>query len=376
MLSPFAAQEHLMCPIALKHMTDSVLLRGILLAIHFGLVVLPDRWNVTRKCKGAVSLMEYNANDKPSGLQYRWRCSMCRHRIGVKGLGPLANIRVHDWLAFLYFVSSLQCDIRWTVMLAELRRKFGLCAGHKQKWSAAWLKYVHAAMRRRLHAWGFLKMGGKQCTAAIDETTWSKGMGISKRPRRPKLLKRALAKARIAKQFPSRTTWTKEGHRLASVVKAKLAMKKRGPQKGNRVRWVWSAVLTGLAGQRCTHGNGKKQVILSLLPQTHATWQGKPRGDVELKKRISQHLKRGTKHVTYQWPGTLAAVKKLRRSQAHATVNHSEEWRNSQGYRANNVESEHSRLQAWVRARHGKYLSSNMMVSCNNICLAQRRPEF
>ena len=51
MLSPFAAQEHLMCPIALKHMTDSVLtvlLRGILLAIHFGLVVLPDRCNVTR----------------------------------------------------------------------------------------------------------------------------------------------------------------------------------------------------------------------------------------------------------------------------------------------------------------------------------------
>jgi len=107
MLSPFAAQEHLMCPIALKHMTDSVVLRGILLAIHFGLAVLPDRCNVTRKCKGAVSLMEYNANDKPSGLMQHVPPSHRREGLGPFGLTSECRIGLH------YFTLSPSCSVTY-----------------------------------------------------------------------------------------------------------------------------------------------------------------------------------------------------------------------------------------------------------------------
>ena len=349
--TPFAFLEQLQRPLTLWTVADSYALRGIILALHFGLAIsYTTCWN--KRCGGAVCLRD---RSQRSGVRrYAWTCQACLCTKGVQGVGPLAHIRQNHWAAFFYFLSFLVIDIRWTVILGQLHRTFGVTS-RCNKWVPQWLTMVQQHMHSFMAQRGHYVLGDSRSVIVVDETAFGKAQGVSKRPCKPSLHRRALAKQRIKRKLPARTVWTKKGEQLTAGTKQRLAMKKPGPQRNSRTQWVWVATLVGRKdGTSCTHGNGLKRVVLKMLPPAHNAIQGKPRGEQELKKLFRKHTKRGAVTVTDKWPGPVAALRRLGRSKDHHTVDHSNEWRSQDGWHTNDAESENSRIKCWARGRYGK----------------------
>ncbi len=91
-----------------------------------------------------------------------------------------------------------------------------------------------------------------------------------------------------------------------------------------------------------------------MLPQKSEAFAGKPRGEEELKKLFKAHTKRGAISVTDSWSGSIAALKRRRRSPQHNLVNNHRDWRNGEGWHSNGAESENGRVRIWARTRYGK----------------------
>ena len=351
--SPFAFLEQMQRPLAVTRVVDTWGLRGIIMALHFGLAHAQVRcWQ--RKCRGRVSLRDRPRHDRPGVLRYSWHCPCCHATKGVQGLGVLSSIRQDHWAAFFYFLSFLCIDVRWSVILAELKRKFQM--GLRNKYVPKWLNHVQKDMNAYMNGSAPYVLGDSKSIVVVDETAWGKGKGISKAPVKPGgQRRRELARVRIKKRLPARTTWTKKGEALSKEIKARMAKRKPGPKPNRRTRWVWLATLVGTKdGEKYTHDNGKKQVVAKLLPMAHQSRHGKPRGEEELKALFQGHTKRGAISVTDEWPGTMAAIKRLRRSGQHKVVKHQDEWRNKEGWHTNDGESENGRMKQWARTRHGK----------------------
>ena len=77
-------------------------LRGILVMMHFGLVRC---FKTCPHCKGPVHFAQHNRSDRKN-FRYMWMCSQwqaaCGWRQSVGGMGFLSNIKIENWLPFLF----------------------------------------------------------------------------------------------------------------------------------------------------------------------------------------------------------------------------------------------------------------------------------
>ena len=106
--------------------TDTPTIRAIAVFCHYGLV---EKWTkcCVVGCPGIAMMTELTRSDN-GRKRYCWTCSKTGHyhmREPVAGLGPLSNIRLSGWMAFLNFITLLRLNLPLHLAYNEVRAACG-----------------------------------------------------------------------------------------------------------------------------------------------------------------------------------------------------------------------------------------------------------
>lgn len=332
--------------IASTTMPDTMILRGILVMMHLGLV---NSISKCPKCKGKVCLAQ---NDN----RWVWRCSAKGHkcfRKGVNNHGFLKHIHVRHWLAFAHFLVMFTGGYRWSKIVIEMASTYGIM------WDGtliSWRRRYQAALAQYLLNVDGIMIGGKNDVVVFDETNLGAQKGVRKaKPQlRSSTRSKPVVRKRIAKRLPARTIWKKPA---TSTRRRNVSDRsKRGTPKDLRSggRWLWAAVLVGNGKKTYTHENGLKKFTFKVLPSPGMAPDGKPRGLQSMKKAIGDRIHQHSFVVFDKWKSSVTAIQQLKYKHA-PPVNHSITWRDTaSGFHSNDVESEFARLKKWIRERYGQ----------------------
>ena len=133
-----------------EDLTDTVALRGILVASALGLVP----W--LHKCPNVknhtVKLAEEWDGDQK--VRFRWRCAVRGHkcfRAALCPAGVLSNVHFSNWVAFIYFINAMRLNYRWTKIQTDIETLFGVT-----RTLPSWRNLYQDVLRRywtKLAAW-------------------------------------------------------------------------------------------------------------------------------------------------------------------------------------------------------------------------------
>ncbi|CAK0844870.1 unnamed protein product [Prorocentrum cordatum] len=130
--------------------------------------------------------------------------------------------------------------------------------------------------------------------------------------------------------------------------------KKPAANLKNAGRWLWLATRVGLGKTACAHEKKNKMIADRLRLRVADAQGGAPRGLGGIKVTLEEKVKKGTFLVQDGWTSTTAAAKALGYTSA-PPVAHEKNCRDpAAGFRANDAESENSRLTGWDRQRYGQ----------------------
>ena len=381
-----------------SHATYTPLLRAVMIFMRFGLLTVLQKCPV---CHRKAMLVERTRPDSAHAT-FEWTCPVAKNHhfneaIAPKG-GILSKIDQSNWPAFLNFISLLRLQsLPLHAIHAEVIKAHGMSDSSARKTMCRWRHIYQEKLKQANIKKGYLKIGSPNEWVVMDETcvgihehdgfTSSAPKGISKfAPAvRTTTRRRAAVRKRILKRLPGRTIWRKPDasispppaamkrpaavpppaamKRPAAVTKKPAAVLKRPAGKRDaraNGKWLWAAVTVGKGKDVYTHGNGKKKFTFCFLPKRSEASHNKPRGLVEIKKTIQNHVVKGSNLIFDSWKSTVSAAKQLGFKSA-PPVNHSIEFRNrTTGFHSNDIESENSRLKHMSRVRNGRLMLNEL----------------
>ena len=354
---------------------ESITLRGVLLANHFGMVKVPKKCG---QCNGVPTLKIRCRDDKPQP-HCKWECKSGGHKNDhlqetISGYGPLEGVTPALWPAVIHLIILLRINERWSLIEKEMKDGYGLDDDHTLR---DWRYRYQAYLKQSLLKDDSMVIGGPNITVVFDETAIGVHKGIhtgASRFRSSSQSKKA-RRERVAKRLPCRTIWSKKKSsglrkkpsgadeeprgvqkKPAGVQKKPAGVMKKPASVDKRrdARWLWLAVSCGHGKTVHTHENGMKKLAFALLPHKTVAPSKKPRGLISIKRTIQKHIKKKSFLVFDGWKSSKSATVQL--GYRHAPpVNHSSGWRRTDtGHHSNDVESENARLKMAVRQRYTK----------------------
>lgn len=354
-------------------MRDCIGLRGIIILMHFGLVVVHKKCPV---CGGTPVIRCSDRSDTSHGvMRFSWECASGGHKHGhlrkaVKGRGLFQHIPIMSWVPVLHLITMLRRVDRWKSIRSELMDAYGI---ERVCTIRGWRYSIQSALRDAMKKKGQMTIGGDGEVAVFDETQIGIEKAVNTGTNRERTTSRSAAatRKRIKTRLPARTIHHKvvqkkpAAMKKTNVVQKKpAAMKTSKFKRGRKVNrkdkrshalWVWIAVTVGRGKERFTHENGKKRVTFSVLPPSRAAPSKKPRGLKSISRVIKKHIKAKSFLVFDGWTSSKAAVERLQYRHG-PPVNHSKGWRDRvTGYHSNDVESENNRFKSFIRNRYSTF---------------------
>ena len=147
---------------------DSITLRGLLLANHFGMVKIPKK---CEQCNGAATLKIRYEDDKPQP-RCRWECESGGHKHDhlqepMSGYGPFESVSPALWPAVIHLIILLRINERWSLIEQEMKDGYGLEDKHTLR---DWRYCYQADLKQSLLKDDSMVIGGPNITVVFDET--------------------------------------------------------------------------------------------------------------------------------------------------------------------------------------------------------------